>query len=214
MTSNEKSPAASGGIREMSYAVAPDRMPRIPPEKMSDAQKKAAAELAAGPRGVLRGPFVPLMRSPELMSRTQKVGEYLRFHCPLDKRIGEMATLMAARHWTQQYEWQAHHQHALKAGLKPAIIEAIAEGRRPGGMADDEETVYDFVTELFANKSVCDKTYERTVAKFGEQGVIDVVGVCGYYTMIAMIMNVARTAMPDGKPLPLAPLPGQLRAPA
>ncbi|HEX9673987.1 MAG TPA: carboxymuconolactone decarboxylase family protein, partial [Burkholderiales bacterium] len=126
----------------MSLPVPPERMPRIPPEKMTEAQKKAAAELAAGPRGELRGPFIALLRSPGLLAPVQKVGEYLRFNCPLDRRVTELATLIAARFWTQQYEWQAHREHAMKAGLDPAIADAIAEGRRPTGMKQDEEIVY------------------------------------------------------------------------
>ena len=211
MTSDNKSAAAAGGIKEMVYAVAPDRMPMISPENMTAAQKQAAADISAGPRGDVRGPFTAILRSPGFMGPAQKLGEYIRFHCPLDMRINEMAALMGARAWSQQYEWFAHVPHALKAGLKPAIIEAIAEGRRPAGMAGDEEVLYDFLTELLANKSVCDATYARTVGHYGEQGIIDILGIVGYYTMLAMIMNVARTAIPDGKPLPLAPLPQQLR---
>lgn len=202
---------ASSAMTEVSYAVLPDRMPPIPQDRMTDAQKQAIAELVAGPRGSLRGPFNALLRSPELMRRVQKVGEYLRFQGVLDMRINEMAALLGARAMTQQYEWNAHVPHALRAGLKPAVIEAIAEGRRPTGMAEDEEICYDFVTELLANKGVCDATYARAVKKFGEQGVIDVIAVVGYYTLLAMIMNVTRTAIPDGKPLPLAPLPLQVR---
>jgi 4-carboxymuconolactone decarboxylase len=211
MASSQQTTGAAGPLKEMRFSILPDRMPRIPEERMTDAQKQAAAELAAGPRGSLRGPFVALMRSPELMRRVQKVGEYLRFQGVLDMRINELAALMGARSWTQQYEWNAHVPHALKAGVKPAVIEAIAEGRRPIGMAEDEEIVYDFVTELLANKGVSDATYARAVGKFGEQGVVDVTAVVGYYTLLAMIMNVARTAIPDGKPLPLVPLPSQVR---
>ena len=108
-----------------------ERMSKLTPENMTEGQRKAAAELASGPRGEVRGPFNVLLRSPELMSPLQKVGEYLRFRCQLDRRIAEMATLIAARHWTQVYEWNAHHPLALKAGLKPEIAQAIAEGRRP-----------------------------------------------------------------------------------
>jgi 4-carboxymuconolactone decarboxylase len=122
-----------------------------------------------------------------------------------------MAAAMTARHWTQQFEWWAHRRQAVEAGLKPAIAEAIAEGRRPAGMAEDEEIVHDFLTELLANKSVCDSTYERAVLKFGEHGVIDLIGVSGYYGLLAMVMNVARTAVPEGHPLPLAPMPQQIR---
>ena len=191
----------------MSLSLPPERMPRIPPEKMTEAQKKAAAELAAGPRGELRGPFIALLRSPGLLGSVQKVGEYLRFNCPLDRRVSELATLIAARFWTQQYEWQAHREHAMKAGLDPAIADAIAEGRRPQGMKQDEEIVYELLTETLHNKSVSDATYARAVAKFGEAGVVDLVGLAGYYLMLALIMNMARTALPAGKSPQLAPFP-------
>ena len=176
-----------------------ERMARIAPENMTEAQRKAAAELAAGPRGEVRGPFNVLLRSPELMSPLQKVGEYLRFRCQLDRRIAEMATLIAARHWTQLYEWNAHHPLALKAGLKPEIADAIAEGRRPTGMAQDEEVVYDLLTEALQNRSVSDVTYERGLKQFGEQNLVDLLAIAGYYALLAMLLNVARTPLPEGR---------------
>lgn len=184
-----------------------ERLPRITPEKMTEAQKKVAAEIAAGPRGELRGPFIALLRSPGLASPIQKVGEYLRYRCPLDRRIAEMATLIAARHWTQQYEWNSHYTHAMNAGLKPVVADAIAEGRRPTDMAQDEEIVHDMLMEALHNQSVCDATYARAIAEFGEQCVIDILAIAGYYAMLAMILNVARIALPGGKPSPLAPFP-------
>jgi 4-carboxymuconolactone decarboxylase len=183
----------------MSQPTRSDRMPRIAPENMTEAQRKAAAELAAGPRGEVRGPFNVLLRSPELMSPVQKVGEYLRFRCQLDRRIAEMATLIAARHWTQLYEWQAHHPLALKAGLRPEIAQAIAEGRRPVGMAKDEDVVYDLLTEALQNRSVSDATYERGIEQFGEQNLVDLLAIAGYYAMLAMMLNVARTPLPEGR---------------
>lgn len=207
MATKKKSPAASATRKEVTYAVAPERMPAIPDGKMTDAQKQAAAELIAGPRGDVKGPFVALLRSPEFMRRVQKVGEYIRFQCPLDKRINEFAAIIAARRWSQQFEWWAHYRQAVAAGIKPAIADAIGEGRRPTGMAGDEEIVYDFLTEVLVTKGASDATYERTVAKFGEKGVIDLLGIAGYYALLAMVMNVARTAIPEGKALPLAPLP-------
>jgi 4-carboxymuconolactone decarboxylase len=175
---------------------------------MTEAQRQAVAEIIAGPRKAFIGPFVPMVRSPEFMLRAQAVGEYIRFLTPLDKRINEMAAIMGARLWTQQYEWEAHYRQAIEAGLKPAIADAIAEGRRPMGLAEDEEILYDFLTELFTNKSVSDPTYARAKSKFGEQGVIDILGVVGYYTLLAMIMNVARTPVPEGiKTKLLVPLP-------
>lgn len=207
MTSNRNAPAASDAGRQVSYAVAPERMPVIPGDKMTAAQKKAAAEIAAGPRGEVKGPFVALLRSPEFMSRVQKVGEYLRFICPLDKRINEFAAIIAARHWNQQFEWWAHYRQALDAGLTRAIADAVGEGRRPAGMAEDEEVVYDLLTEVLNNKGASDATYARAVKQFSEQGVIDLLGVAGYYALLAMVMNVARTAVPEGAALPLSPLP-------
>jgi len=176
-----------------------ERMASMAPENMTEAQKKASAEIASGPRGAVRGPFNVLLRSPELMSPLQKVGEYLRFKCQLDRRIAEMATLIAARHWTQNYEWSAHHPLALKAGLKPEIADAIADGRRPTGMAADEEIVYDLLTESLQNKSVSDVTYDRAVKQFGEQNLVDLIAIAGYYALLAMMLNVARTELPEGK---------------
>jgi 4-carboxymuconolactone decarboxylase len=185
--------------KNMSESTKRERMGHIAPDTMTEAQRKAAAELASGPRGEVRGPFNVLLRSPELMSPLQKVGEYLRFRCQLDRRIAEMATLIAARHWTQNYEWSAHHPLALKAGLKPEVAQAIAEGRRPTGMAQDEEIVYDALTEALNNKSVSDATYERAVKHFGEQNLVDVMAIAGYYALLAMLLNVARTPLPEGK---------------
>ncbi|MGE5523736.1 MAG: carboxymuconolactone decarboxylase family protein [Rhodospirillaceae bacterium] len=188
-------------------AQRPERLPRIAREDMTEAQSKVAAEIAAGPRGELRGPVIPLLRSPDLASAIQKVGEYLRYRTPVERRLAEMATLMAARHWTQQYEWNSHYQHAMKAGLSPAVADAIAEGRRPTGMRADEETLYDMLTEALQNKSVCDATYARAIAQFGEQQVIDMLSITGYYAMLALILNVARKALPEGRPLPLPYFP-------
>jgi len=182
----------------MSGPNAAERLPRIPPETMTEAQKKAAAEIAAGPRGELRGPFISLLRSPELMARVQRVGEYLRYQCPVDRRLMEFATLIAARFWSQSYEWQSHYRHAMKAGLAPAIADALADGRRPSGMAEDEETVYELLTESLHNKSVSDATWARAVARFGEAGVVELVTVAGYYLMLAMVLNTARKALPEG----------------
>lgn len=199
-------------ITEMTYQVLPDRMPPIPAERLTDEQRKAVADISSGLRGEIRGPYWPILRSPGFLMSVHRVGEYTRYHCPLDHRINEMATLMGARAWTQQYAWNAHYGKAVKAGLMPSTLDALAEGRRPPEMQKDEEILYDFVTEVLANKSASDATYERTVAQFGESGVIDILGIVGYYSMLAMIMNVARTAFTDGRPLPLIPTPVQLRS--
>jgi 4-carboxymuconolactone decarboxylase len=189
------------------HTSAQDRMPPLGPDQMTAAQQKAVAELVAGPRGGVIGPFIPLLRSPEFMSRLQKTGEYLRFHSALGARLNEFVILMTARQWTQQFEWAAHYPIALKAGVTEGVAQAIAEGRRPLAMAEDEAVAYDFCDELFRTRGVSDTTYARAVAKFGEQGVIDMLGVTGYYSMLAMVMNVARTPIPDGASMPLRAFP-------
>ena len=122
----------------------------------------------------------------------------------------QTCALPISRHWSAQYEWHGAVPYALEARLAQAIIDAIAENRRPAGMAEDEDIVHAFMSELLNHKSVSDPTYERAVAKFGETGVIDLLGVAGYYSMQAMIMNVVRTPIPAGKPLPLPPMPQSL----
>jgi 4-carboxymuconolactone decarboxylase len=186
---------------------AQDRMPGIPLEKMTDLQKKYAEEIIKGPRGALYGPFVPLIRSPELMDRAQRVGEYLRFKSAIGTKLSELVILITARQWTQQVEWAIHEPIAIKSGIKAEVVRAIADGRYPAGMSEDEQIVYDFCTELHVNKSVADATYERALKRFGEHGVIDMLGINGYYTFLAMIMNGTRTAVPDGKPAPLKAFP-------
>jgi 4-carboxymuconolactone decarboxylase len=184
-----------------------DRMPPLAAERMTPAQKKAAAELAAGPRGGVRGPFIPLLRSPDLMDRLQKVGEYLRYQGSLQTRLSEFVMLIVAREWSQQFEWCVHYPLALKAGLDRGVADAIAEGHRPHGMADDEQTAYDFCDELFRTHGVSDATYRSAIDKFGEQGVIDLLGLIGYFTTVSMVMNVAHTPPPDDPSVrPLAPL--------
>ena len=181
-------------------------MPPIPVEKMTDAQKKALEEFA-GVRGQLTGPWVAFMRSPEMLNRARALSDYLRFNSSLPPRLSELAILIAARHWTQQYEWVVHHPLALKGGLNPDIAKAIADGRRPERMADDEAAVYEFCTELHRTQRVSDATYARAKAAFGEHGIVDLVGLSGWYTLVAMMLNTAQSPLPPGVEPPLAPLP-------
>jgi 4-carboxymuconolactone decarboxylase len=178
-------------------ASALDRMPAIPDAQMSPDQKRVMDEIAAGPRGRIGGPFIPLMRSPELMNRLQKVGEYLRFQNTVGLRNSEFAVLIVARHWSQPIEWAIHRPIAEKEGVLPATCDAIAEGRRPDNMTDDETLIYNVLEELRNNRSLSDPTYAQLLKRFGEQGVIDLVAHYGYYSLLAMTMNVARTAVPD-----------------
>ncbi len=188
-------------------AAAQDRMPPIPPQKMTDAQRKVASELQEARGYALRGPWHAWLRSPDLMGRILELSDYLRFNSALPPRLSEFVILMTAREWSQQYEWQAHYDLAIKGGLKPDIAAAVAEGRRPEGMADDEAALYSLVAELLHNKSVSDDTYAKAVARFGEQGVVDAVAISGYYTTVAMILNMARTPLPSGVNPPLKSMP-------
>ena len=192
----------------MQPVTSPDRLPPIAASLMTDAQRKAAAEFRVIRNGAdLSGPFFPLLRSPELMVRTSALGEYLRFRSTLPPRLSEFVILLTARAWTQQYEWNAHYGIALKAGVSAATAAAIAEGRRPPGMAADHDALYDFCQELLATKAVSDATYQRALTTFGEQGVVDTVGIVGYYSMLAMVLNTARTPPGQSTAPVLRPLP-------
>ena len=187
-------------------AGAQERLGPIPADKMTDAQKKAVAEFRTARGADISGPFVPLLRSPEVMSRTRAMGDYLRYKSVLPPKLSEFVILIVARHWSQQYEWSTHDSIALKAGVSAEIVKAIAEGRRPERMAEDQTILYDFCDELQRNQSVSDATYARAVSKFGEPGVIDAVGLVGYYSLLAMVLNTARTPV-DAPTLILAPFP-------
>ena len=181
-------------------------MPPIAQQDMTAEQIAAVTELREV-RGIApRGPWIPLLRSPEVMRRARAMGDYARFDTSLAPRLSEFLILLTAREWTQQYEWAAHYPIALDAGLDPEIVNAVAAGRRPTRMADDEAILYLFFVELNRDKEVSDPTYAQAVAAFGERGVIDAVGIIGYYTLLAMAMNTARTPVPGGAEPPLQPL--------
>jgi 4-carboxymuconolactone decarboxylase len=173
---------------------------------MSEAQRRAMTELESGPRGKMNphGPNALFLRSPDLMSRTQKVGEYLRFHSSLPRRLNELAILITARHWSAQVEWIEHHPLALEAGLDPAVAEDLVQGKRPRAMRDDEAAVYQFLTELHETHGVSDATFAAVADRFGDGGVIDLIGVTGYYSMLAMVLNVAQQPLPGAVAPPLA----------
>src|SRR5580765_824796 len=190
-----------------SPASAQDRLPPIPADKLTEAQKKAAAEFLVERKQAVFGPFVPLSRSPQLMINAAKMGTYLRFGNSLPRDVSEFAILLVSRRFTQQYEWYVHAADGKTAGLSDAIIQAVADGRRPEGMTDGMEIVYEFSNELNDFHSVTDRTYARMVAKFGEQGMMDLIGLNGYYSMISMVLNVGRTPLPPGNTPGLKPFP-------
>jgi len=190
----------------MSDYKASTRMPPLPEAALDEAQR-AAVEAFFATRGkhlagvsaeaALAGPWSVFIRSPELMGLTQSMGEYLRYRCAIAGRLGEIAILLTARHWTQDFEWFAHARMAAREGVPDAVIAAIRDGRRPDGLEPDDGLVYDFVTELLTWRRVSDTTYARAAKRFGEGGVVDICGVVGYYSLLAMTMNVARVQTPD-----------------
>ncbi|MFC0243505.1 carboxymuconolactone decarboxylase family protein [Rhodopseudomonas telluris] len=195
-----------GALSLLLIGVAPaatnDRFPELSLDKMTADQRAVADAIMAGPRKALVGPFNAWLRSPKLADRLQKVGEYLRFNTSLDKRLNEMAIIMTAQHWGSTFEWYAHAPLALKAGLDPKIVEAIGAGRKPDGMKDDEAIVWEFTTQLRRAHAVDDAIYAKAVTAFGEQGVMDLIAVNGYYDLVSMTLNVARVLPPPEDRIP------------
>ncbi|MBU2664062.1 carboxymuconolactone decarboxylase family protein [Actinoplanes bogorensis] len=176
-----------------------DRMPL--PVTLTPEQRVASERIASGPRGALFGPFVPLLRSPELMTRLQLVGEYLRFDSVLDDDLVELVVLVVARQWDNDFEYGFHEPLARKAGLPPDVIDDVAHGVRPEASSRAEiGVVWDLLDELHRTRQVGDTTYGKARELLGEARVVEVVGTAGYYTTLAMTMNVARTPPPDGAP--------------
>jgi 4-carboxymuconolactone decarboxylase len=184
----------------MAEAEPSDRLPLPADHELSTEQRAAVERISAGPRGGIFGPFVPLLRSPEMMTRLQLVGEYVRFGSRLDDDLVELVILMVARQWDQQFEWGHHHPIALEKGLSPQVIEAVASRRRPTSGRHEVGVVHDLVDELQRTRQVSDPTYAAAVGALGEEGVVEVVAIAGYYTTLAMVMNTARTPPPPGAP--------------
>ena len=210
-------PLALGSQAQSQQTPDGRRFKLIPLEEMTPAQRELAESIRSGPRANVAGsaatagstpgsPFSVFLRSPEVGEHLQRVGSYIRFKSSLGFKLNELAILITARHWNAQYEWFAHHRLALQAGLDPQIAQSIAQGQRPTSMPRDEAIIYDFCTELHQQKVVSDSTYQAALERFGEQGLMDLIAVNGYYTLVAMVLNVDRTPIPNGGPLPLAPL--------
>src|SRR5207249_2268856 len=182
-----------------------DRFKPLKWDEMTPAQKTMMEHLFAGERRGAGGPFNVLLRSPEMGDLAQQFGAAVRFNSSVPPKLNEMAIIITARYWTSQYEWQAHHRAALQAGLSPAIADAIAQGKRPTGMAK-EEAVYNFCSELLNTKQVSDATYKAAKDSVGERGVVDLIGVMGWYHTVSMLLNTDRYPLPEGTQPELKPL--------
>ena len=183
-----------------------DRFKPLSYDEMTPAQKTMLDHLVAGPRAGANGPFNVLLRSPEMGDLAQQFGAATRFNSSVPRKLNELAIIITARYWTSQYEWQAHHRAALQAGLSPAIADAIAQGKRPAGMQKDEDAVYTFCSELLNTKQVSDATFNAAKAAVGERGVVDLIGVMGWYHTVSMLLNTDRYPLPDGAQPELKPL--------
>ena len=182
--------------------MADDRLPPLPDADLTEEQRVATELIASGPRGEVVGPFVPLSRSPELMTRLQLVGEYLRFDSVLDDDLVELVILSVARQWDNDFEWSHHQPIALQKGLSEEVVDDIGHGRRPSSGSPRAVAVWDLVEELQKTHQVSNASYAAALDLLGEQRVVEVVGVTGYYTTLAMTMNLARTPAPSGPRLP------------
>jgi len=189
---------ASTSAQAPTFKLVGDRFKPLTYEEMTREQRLMIEHLLQGERASTGGPFNVFLRSPELGDIAQQLGARVRFHSSLSDRLKEMAILMIARDWTAQYEWYAHKRLALQAGLKPDLVDAIAAGKRPAAMAPDESALYTFVTELLDTRQVDDPTFRAAVAAFGERGVVDLIGLMGYYQLVSMALNVDRYPLPDG----------------
>jgi len=183
----------------------PPRLPAIPAERLTPAQQTLVDSIRSGPRGQatqIRGPFAVFLHSPAYGQLAQQLGGYCRHKTQVPPRLSEFAILVTAKLWRAQYEWYAHVPHAERAGVTPHTIRALRRGRMPKSAPKDERAVYDFIRELYRRKRVGDKTYARLHALLGDDGMVELVGILGYYVLIAMSLNVFRMGLPEGEPLP------------
>lgn len=175
------------------------RLPDINPKKYTPDQAAVAKAITAGPRGEVRGPFKMLMHNPKAADAVQNMGAYLRFDGVINGRLRELAILLTGRHWTAQYEWFAHAPIAEKEGLDPAVIAAIAKRQRPRFKNKDERVIYNFVTDLNTKHKVGKANYAAAQKLLGRAGVVELVVLCGHYTVVSMVLNTFEVEIPGGK---------------
>ena len=192
-------------------SVRADEITRFLPmkaEQLNPEQKKWADMISAPPRNAkfVNPPYRAYITNPDLANRLTALSEYLRWNTSLPPRLSELAILITARQWTAQYEWYAHYPLALKGGLDPKIADAVAAGQRPDGMKEDEAALYDLASELYRDKKVSDPVYKAALGQFGERGIMDIIGIIGYYDLVSMTLITMQAGMPDDKVKPLPAL--------
>jgi 4-carboxymuconolactone decarboxylase len=176
------------------------RIADLDPASMSAEQKRIYDDIAGGPRGGVRGPLAVWLHRPELANTAQALGRYCRYETTLPARLSELAILILGRTWSAEYEWYAHKPIALKAGLPQAVVDAIRDRAAPPFEREDEALVYEFMTTLHAERAIPDALYQRAQEVLGSEGLIDLVGIAGYYTLISMTIKVFNLMPPPGSP--------------
>lgn len=180
------------------------RLTPLDEAQMSEAQREVLREIVSGPRGNLDGPFLAWIHSPELAGHAQRLGAFCRYGTRLELRLTELAILFTAAWWQSQAEWQIHEPIAREAGIDDTVIDALRAGEEPEFSRDDEELVYRFGRTLYATRRVDDALYAQAVEAFGEPAVVELVGVLGYYALVAMTLNVFSVRRESAAPLPFA----------
>src|SRR3979411_528075 len=178
------------------------RFPQLTMDQLNEAQKSLGEQVMKVSSVGLAGPYNPMMRSPVLGQRLFDLFHYLRWETSVPTRLNEFAIIIIGRQWRSQVEWYAHAPLAQKAGLSPEIIAELKASKRPSNMAEDEATVYDFVTELTTTQKVSDETFARAKKVFGDQQIVDLTAVAGNYVMVAMMLAMAEESVPPGKEPP------------
>jgi 4-carboxymuconolactone decarboxylase len=184
----------------MAAKAKPPRLAPIPDDKLTPRQKELMEAIRSGPRGRVSqsGPFGVYLHAPEFGDLTQRLGAHCRYKTAVEPRLSELAILCTARQWRAQYEWYAHAPIAEKAGVAPETIRDIRAGRAPKKARKDERAIYDFVQELYKTRRVSDRTYKRVHAFLGDAAMVELVGILGYYGLVAMTLDVFRVALPEG----------------
>jgi 4-carboxymuconolactone decarboxylase len=192
-------------LPQSSHAQDVARFPALKTEELNPAQKAWAEMIAAPPRNakIINPPYRAYVRNPDLAPRLSALSDYLRWNTSLSPRLSELAILITARQWTAQYEWFAHYPLALKGGLDPKIAGDIALGKRPDNMKDDEAALYDLAMALYRDKNVPDPVYKAALEKFGERGIMDIIGIIGYYDLVSMTLITMQAGAPNSSVSPL-----------
>jgi 4-carboxymuconolactone decarboxylase len=200
----KKKPAKKMSKKKPAVKMGPVRLPAIPEDQLTAEQRALMGAIASGPRGTFKmsGPFFCYLHAPGFGELAQKLGAYCRFGTSIVPRLTEFAILTTAHMWKAHYEWVAHEPQALKAGVKPATIQALRAGREPSSAPKDERALYTFIKEVYATRRASDRAYKAAHAVVGDTGMVELVGLLGYYAMVAMTLNVFRMPVPEGTPLP------------